>query len=195
MQKLKGKNMVYELIGYNTDQRYNDVRYREYTISKKKAELFSQIPKIQFTDSGHGIVFSARPHKGKKKPRVTVLLDYVEENLSKLRKAKQAKVEVERSKEFLSLVLFLETQLVDYGGLVATKHMNAEDMNITKEMEKEGLITFKRLPGDYVFDQERNSRGVTHRVEFSEKMWEIAHKERRNRAERLVLKSKLWTGG
>lgn len=73
--------MVYELIAYNTDQRYDDVRYREYTSSEKKAKLFSQIPKIQFTDSGHGIVFSAREHKGKRKPCVTVLSDYVRKNL------------------------------------------------------------------------------------------------------------------
>ncbi len=79
--------MVWELIGFNTDQRYDDVRYRSYTSSRKKAELFKQIPKIQFTDSGHGIVFSAREHKGKRKPIVTILGYYINEQLVALSKA------------------------------------------------------------------------------------------------------------
>jgi len=101
---------------------------------------------------------------------------------------------VERSEEFLSLALFLETQLVDYGGEVATKHMNSEDMEIAKAMQEEGLITFGRLPADYVFGEERHLHMATYRVEFSEKMWEIAHNERRERAARSVPKSKQRTG-
>lgn len=70
--------MVYELVAFNTDSRYpNDVRYREYTSSKKRAESFNKIPKIQFSDSGHGIVFSAGEHKGKRKPRIHTLSSYV----------------------------------------------------------------------------------------------------------------------
>ena len=76
--------MVYELIGYNTDSRYrDDVRHREYTMSAKKAELFRQIPKIQFTDSGHGIVFAAHEHRG---PRGSIRrMDYVRKQLEILR--------------------------------------------------------------------------------------------------------------
>lgn len=73
--------MIWELIAYNTDSRYpDDKRYRDYTPSKKKAEAFNKIPKIQFSDSEHGIVFSARPHKGTRKPRITILSDYVREH-------------------------------------------------------------------------------------------------------------------
>ncbi|MBU0959547.1 MAG: hypothetical protein KKB31_06380 [Nanoarchaeota archaeon] len=77
---------MYELIGYNTDCRYSqDVRYRSYTTSKKKADLFNKIPKIQFTDSGHGIVFHAREmsefDKKYKKPPVGILSDYVRKHL------------------------------------------------------------------------------------------------------------------
>jgi len=76
--------MIWELTAYNTDSRYqNDIRYREYTASKKKAEAFKKIPKIQFTDSGHGIVFSAWPHKGARKPNIYILKDYVKEHLEK----------------------------------------------------------------------------------------------------------------
>lgn len=76
---------VYLLEGYNTDSRYpNDVRYREYTTSKRRAELFNKIPKIQFSDSGHGICFSAIEHKGRRKPHRTELSSYVFEQMTKL---------------------------------------------------------------------------------------------------------------
>ena len=76
--------MVYELIGYNTDGRYrDDVRHREYTTSKKKAELFEQIPKIQFNDSGHGIVFMALEHSGRRQP--IRRMDYVRKQLEILK--------------------------------------------------------------------------------------------------------------
>lgn len=62
---------------------YDGVRHREYTTSKRKAELFERIPRIQFTDSGHGIVFTASPHSGKRLP--TIRMDYVREQLVVLR--------------------------------------------------------------------------------------------------------------
>lgn len=74
--------MVFELIAFNTDCRYqDDVRYREYTSSRKKADKFKEIPKIQFTDSGHGIVFHTREHHGRRKPTVSVLSVYVRKHL------------------------------------------------------------------------------------------------------------------
>ena len=76
--------MVWELIGYGTDSRYlDDVRHREYTSSRKRAEMFKRIPRIQFTDSGHGIVFHAVEHRGRRKP--TRRMDYVEEQLAIIR--------------------------------------------------------------------------------------------------------------
>jgi len=76
--------MTYELLAYNTDCRYQqDIRYREYTNSKKKAELFNKIPKIQFTDSGHGIVFATREMKPRERrdKTITILWRYVRENM------------------------------------------------------------------------------------------------------------------
>lgn len=84
--------MIWELIGYGTDSRYSDdVRHREYTSSRKKAELFARIPRIQFTDSGHGVVFVARPHKGRRGP--TRSMDYVREQLALLRSSPAASSE------------------------------------------------------------------------------------------------------
>jgi len=71
--------MIYELLGYNTDCRYHqDIRYRRYTTSAKLAKQFERIPRIQFTDSGHGIVFTAREHHGSKRPDVSTVSDHKE---------------------------------------------------------------------------------------------------------------------
>jgi len=76
---------IYVLEAYNTDSRYRtDIRYREYTASKRRADLFNKIPKIQFSDSGHGIVFSATEHRGRREPRKTELSSYVMEQMAKL---------------------------------------------------------------------------------------------------------------
>jgi hypothetical protein len=83
---------VYVLEAYNTDSRYpDDVRWREYTNSKKRAELFNKIPKIQFSDSGHGVVFWAREHKGKRKETRHELHSYINEQMLKLNPPKDAK--------------------------------------------------------------------------------------------------------
>lgn len=59
---------TWELVGFSTEEHGdNAVRHREYTTSERTATLFSLIPRIDFTDSGHGIVFDARPHRGGKK--------------------------------------------------------------------------------------------------------------------------------
>ena len=82
--------MVYELVAYNTDCRFQqDVRYRAYTSSKKKADAFDKIPKIQFTDSGHGIVFNSREHKGHRKSCINILSDYVHKHLTPLSKGEK----------------------------------------------------------------------------------------------------------
>lgn len=82
--------MIWELRAFNTDRRYDDdIRYREYTSSGKKAALFEHIPKIQFSDSGHGIVFSAFKHQGKRKPIVRILDSYVREQFILLKTQKR----------------------------------------------------------------------------------------------------------
>lgn len=61
---------------------WGDCRYRDYTTSAKKAEAFQNIPKIRFTDSGHGIVPSVNIHHGRRLPTIRVLADYVREHAS-----------------------------------------------------------------------------------------------------------------
>jgi hypothetical protein len=87
--------MVYELLGFNTDSRYcNDIRWREYTTSKRKADRFDKIRKIQFSDSGHGIVFSAQEHHGPRRQKVTVLYEYVSKEMARLAREEKWPFEV-----------------------------------------------------------------------------------------------------
>lgn len=72
--------MVYELLAYNTES-FSDILYREYTTSQKKVDRFKRIPKIQFTDSGHGIVFWAFKHKGRREKTIHTLYEYVAKHL------------------------------------------------------------------------------------------------------------------
>lgn len=69
---------------------WSDVRYREYTTSAKKAELFQRVPKIQFTDSGHGIVPCVREHHGRREPRNMLLQEHVVDSIKEMTKQKPA---------------------------------------------------------------------------------------------------------
>lgn len=75
--------MIWELVAFNTE-RSDDIRYFDYTKSKRKAEAFAKIPKIQFTDSGHGVVFVAREVKSRTKmpfKRQGSCYEHVDKNL------------------------------------------------------------------------------------------------------------------
>jgi hypothetical protein len=60
---------------------WSDVRYREYTTSVRKAEAFRNIPKIKFTDNGHGIVPVVKDHIGRREKPISILRDHVASNL------------------------------------------------------------------------------------------------------------------
>jgi len=86
-----------------------------------------------------------------------------------------------------SLLLYLETRAVDYGGIVDTRHMNQDDMEIAKEWNKKGFMGFGRIVMKY------HSHEGTHWCKFSDEAWKLAHQERKNRNERLWLKRD-WLG-
>lgn len=101
--------MKYELVGFNTDSRFqSDVRWRQYTTSKKRAEEFEHIRKIQFSDSGHGIVFDARevPAGELRKPDVGILREYVRDELRRIKRELKLPIEVrtliERSRRLIA---------------------------------------------------------------------------------------------
>lgn len=82
------------------------------------------------------------------------------------------------SAEQLSTLLYLETRAVDHGGRVEAVKLNTGDMQLCREWHDEGFIEFRRLSWQEV-------RGaMTHKVSLSDDAWQIAHSERRKRAER-----------
>lgn len=80
---------LWECTGTSTEEHgEHAVRHRSYTTSKRTADLFARIPRIDFTDSGHGVVFHARVVGYNERPRrkPTRHMDYVDDQLRRLRK-------------------------------------------------------------------------------------------------------------
>ena len=75
--------MVWELVAYDTELR--EARAREYTSSPRRAEAWKRIARIDFTDSGHGIVFQATPHSGRRKPTLRGMTEHVNSELARLK--------------------------------------------------------------------------------------------------------------
>ena len=80
-----------------------------------------------------------------------------------------------------NLLLYLETRAVDYGGIVDTKHMNKEDMEIAEKWDKEGFVKFGHIKFHSI-------TVGTHWCELSEEAWNLAHTERRARCKRMMTK-------
>ncbi len=78
-----------------------------------------------------------------------------------------------------SLLLFLETQAVDYAGKVASEHMNAADFVTARAWNAAGFLQFGRIPAGGLGDDR------TYWVILSDAAWEEAAKERRERAGRI----------
>lgn len=84
------------------------------------------------------------------------------------------------TKDQLTLILFLETQVVDHAGRVNGIHMNKADFEQCRKWNDEHFIGFGRIASDDI-----NSNG-SHWVTFSDKAWFIAHEQRRARGARLL---------
>jgi hypothetical protein len=78
-----------------------------------------------------------------------------------------------------SLLLYLESVAVDYGGLVHSQRINAEDREILERWDKQGLISYSRLTWESV--QTLHDKHNTSLVRLSEEAWRLAHEERRAR--------------
>jgi|TARA_Y100000310_G_scaffold213229_1_gene214132 hypothetical protein len=83
------------------------------------------------------------------------------------------------NKDQLSLLLYLETRLVDHSGRVDARHMNREDIECAEKWNSSGFIEFGRIITEHC-----NKYG-SHWVTFSDDAWNAAHLERRARALRL----------
>lgn len=90
---------------------WQDIRYREYTTSKKKAELFKQVPRIRFTDSGHHIVPHVTEHTGRRLPRNMILRDHVVDAIIAINKSTPKAAKQSAEKRIKELEAALEEAL------------------------------------------------------------------------------------
>ncbi|WP_186019898.1 hypothetical protein [Burkholderia gladioli] len=82
-----------------------------------------------------------------------------------------------------SILLYAETCLVDYGGLLEGRRMNQDDMDALKALAYAGSISFGRVPGSLLSEiRDRTGRHVTHWITFNDVAWNLAHAIRRERA-------------
>ncbi len=81
-----------------------------------------------------------------------------------------------------NLLLYLETRAVDHGGIVDTKHMNKEDMDIAGKWNNEGFVKFGRIKFHSI-----TSAG-TYWCELSDEAWNLAHAERKAKCARIMSK-------
>lgn len=89
-----------------------------------------------------------------------------------------------------SLLLYLETRIVDYRGFVDPRYMNAEDFEIARRWNDKGFIVFRRIPFKKI-EQLRMQKSLDHStsyVKFSKVAWNIAHRLRKVRGMRQMKK-------
>jgi len=85
-----------------------------------------------------------------------------------------------------SLLLYLETRAVDYYGKVDLRRVNADDLAIAKRWAESGFIAWGRLPSAMFLDAKTaNARNSMQFVVLSATAWNMAHRERCNRAARM----------
>ena len=94
----------------------------------------------------------------------------------------------EMTKDERSLLLFLETQAVEYGGLVDVRHMNEDDCNIASDWNECGFIIYERISFYSIEAVSTPTRRPTHYVILSQEAFRLAHEERIARAARMFQK-------
>lgn len=77
-----------------------------------------------------------------------------------------------------SLLLYLESRAVDFGGKVDSLKMNAEDHETAEKWASAGFVGYGRFYSKDV------KMSCSYWVELSEEAWKLAHEERKARAAR-----------
>lgn len=87
----------------------------------------------------------------------------------------------ELTKDERSLLVYCESCLVDYGGLLEGQRMNEADLKALRKFEVSRILKYGRIPsallGEYV-----GSRKPTHWVQFNKDGWIVAQELRKRRA-------------
>jgi hypothetical protein len=78
-----------------------------------------------------------------------------------------------------SLLLYVETCCVDYGGLLEGIRMNESDHKALDRFKAEGVLDFGRIPSELLG---QFSRKVTKWCDLTDTGWALAHQLRRARA-------------
>lgn len=101
---------------------WQDVRYRAYTTSRRKADLFRQVPKIKFTDNAHHIVpvVSETKPGSRRLPVNDILRDHVEAGIrgahwSDVARVKKRKFTQEEAQEMRDAIDRIESALTAWG--------------------------------------------------------------------------------
>ena len=90
------------------------------------------------------------------------------------------------NKDERSLLLYLETRAVDYGGLVDTRHMNDDDNKIAEKWNETEFIQYSRITIASL--NTLSNKHQTHAVFLSDDAWKLAHEERLARNKRMIEK-------
>jgi len=77
------------------------------------------------------------------------------------------------------LLLYLETRAVDCSGKVDSKHMDKNDFELAHNWVEKGFIVFDRIDSECLIGNN------THLIKLSNEAWDLAHQERKARAERM----------
>lgn len=85
------------------------------------------------------------------------------------------------TKDERSMLVYAETCVVDYSGLLEGQRMNRADMEALKKFKAAGLLDYGRIPAALL----DRSYGKTHWVTFNESAWTLAHQLRRVRAQQI----------
>jgi len=94
---------------------------------------------------------------------------------------------IKMTKEERSLLLYLETCLVDNYGKVCLAKMNSEDLEIAKRWSEERFIQFGRISFKDII-RKSHDKMCSYWVLFSDRAWKLAHEERKVRSERMLAK-------
>lgn len=87
------------------------------------------------------------------------------------------------SRDEQSCLLYLETCMVDQHGRCEGVRMNAADQEAVKKFVEQGLLEFGRIPLKEIPRPDGRVQN-TNWVKFNDGAWELAHKLRRQRADR-----------
>lgn len=90
------------------------------------------------------------------------------------------------SKDERSLLLYLETCMVDNRGRIDQKKLNNEDRHILEIWNDTEFIKFGRIHRDLYME-----KMGSYWIELSNEAWKLAHEERRARSKRL-LEQRTW---